>query len=115
LWLWPGSRGARKYYRGKKINLDNCNRGNNNMNMNNEADYVPCIMNKKILHNVHIDSKGINLSTRSNTVPISRNKDFLWEIWHKVYTHCKLKVTLRKVESEMKIVLEVVSGQAIVA
>jgi hypothetical protein len=61
-------------------NTDNCNRGNNNRNMNNEADYVPCMMNKKILQNAHVDSKGIKLSTRSKMVPISRNKDFLWEI-----------------------------------
>jgi hypothetical protein len=50
------------------------------MNMNNEADFVPCMMNKKILQNEHVDSKGIKLSTRSKKVPISRNKDFLWEI-----------------------------------
>jgi hypothetical protein len=49
------------------------------MNMNNEADYVPCMMNKKLLHNEHIDSKVIKLSTRSKKVPISRNKDFLWK------------------------------------
>jgi hypothetical protein len=61
-------------------NLDNCNRGNNNMNKNNEAAYVPCMMNKKILQNEHIDSKGIKLSTHSKKAPISTSKDFLWEI-----------------------------------
>jgi hypothetical protein len=55
-------------------NLDNCNRLNNNRNINNEAHYVPCMM-EKILQNEHIDSKGIKLSTHSKKVPISRNKD----------------------------------------
>jgi hypothetical protein len=60
--------------------LDNCNRGNNTMNMSNEADYIPCMMNEKLLQDEHIDSKSSRLSTRSKKVPISRNKDFLWEI-----------------------------------
>jgi hypothetical protein len=50
------------------------------MNFNNEAEYIPCMMNEKLLQNEHIDSKGSTLSTRSKKVPISRNKDFLWEI-----------------------------------
>jgi hypothetical protein len=60
--------------------LDNCNRRNNTMNMNNEAEYIPCMMNEKLLQDEHIDSKCRRLSTRSKQVPISRNKVFLWEI-----------------------------------
>jgi hypothetical protein len=60
-------------------NLDNCNKGNNIMNMNNKAKAIPCIMNEIVR------SKGSRLSTRSKKVPILRNKDFLWEIYNKVY------------------------------
>jgi hypothetical protein len=48
-------------------------------------------------------------------VPISRNKDSLWEIWNKVYTHCKLKETQGNVKSEMETMLKVESSKAIVA
>jgi hypothetical protein len=64
----------------EEYKLDNCNRENNNMNMNNEAEYIPCMMNEKLLQDEHIDSKGSRLTTHSKKVPISRNKDSLWEI-----------------------------------
>jgi hypothetical protein len=60
--------------------LDNCNRGNNYMNMNNKVDYMPCMMDKKLLQKEHINSKGTKLSTCSKKVSISRNKVYLWEI-----------------------------------
>jgi hypothetical protein len=56
--------------------LDNCNRGNNNMNMNNDVEYIPRMMNEKLLQDEHIDSKGSRLSTHSKKVLISRNKAF---------------------------------------
>jgi hypothetical protein len=33
----------------EKDNLDNCNRGNINMNMNNGAEDMPCVMNGNLL------------------------------------------------------------------
>jgi hypothetical protein len=64
----------------EKNNLDNCSRGNINMNMNNGAEDIACVTNENLLQNEHIGSDGSRLSTCSKRVPISRNKDFLWEI-----------------------------------
>jgi hypothetical protein len=61
-------------------NLENCNIGNNIMNMNNKATAIPCIMNGNSLQNEIVGSKGSRQSTRSKKVSTSRNKDFLWEI-----------------------------------
>jgi hypothetical protein len=63
-----------------KDNLDNCNRGNIKMNMNNGAEDIPCVTNENLLQNEHVGSESSRLSTRSKKVPISRNKRTLWEI-----------------------------------
>jgi hypothetical protein len=60
----------------EKDNLDNCNRGNINTNMNNGAEDIPCVTNENLLQNEHVGSEGSRLSTHSKKVPISRNKDF---------------------------------------
>jgi hypothetical protein len=60
----------------EKDTLDNCNRGNINMNMNNGAEDIPCVMNGNLLQNEHIGNEGSRLSTHSKKLPISRNKDF---------------------------------------
>jgi hypothetical protein len=60
----------------EKDNLDNCNRGNINMNMNNGAEDIPCVMNENLLQNEHVGSEGSRLSTCGKKVPISRKRDF---------------------------------------
>jgi hypothetical protein len=70
----------------EKDNLDNCNRGNINMNMNNGAEDIPCVTNGNLLQNEHAGSEGSRLSTCSKKVPISRNKDlFLGNMKRGVY------------------------------
>jgi hypothetical protein len=50
------------------------------MNKDNEVDCVTGMINKKVLQSEHIDSRGTKPATRSKKVPISRSKDFLWEM-----------------------------------
>jgi hypothetical protein len=49
----------------EEVNSDNCFRGNNNMNTDNEVDCISGMMNKKILQSEHIDSRGTKPATTS--------------------------------------------------
>jgi hypothetical protein len=86
----------------KEASSANRNRGNNDMNMANAVDCVSGVLNKKILQSEHIDSKGTRPTTRSIKAPISRNKDFLWEMLNNIHTHCKSKIARRNVRSKAR-------------
>jgi hypothetical protein len=74
-WNMKQRKAAVKKVEVEEDNSVNSNRGNNNMNMDNEVDCISGATNKKILQSEHIDSKGAKPVTRIKKVPVSRNKD----------------------------------------